>query len=105
MLSKVDCFGPILSERRIAFGANDTRVIDRSTVDDLIRFDGHDLLRAVANLAGEGRESLGVEFVEVEPFRFPVFVQAEGKIEAWLLLQPIHVKFYLRRVGREVVSI
>jgi hypothetical protein len=52
-----------------------------------------------------GGAVVGIEFVEVEAKRFPVFVQADGDVEVRLALEPVDVRASFLGFEVEVLAI
>ena len=88
---QVDGFGPLLALERVGDGADEAAGDGFASVDDGRGFDRAALFDGGEHRVDVAGEIGGVELVEIEAFRFPVLVEADGEIEVRLVLEPADV--------------
>lgn len=105
MRAQVDRLGPLFSQQRIGNRPDDAGFGNRESIDDGRRFDWACPGAGVEHRPGKTPLAGGIQFVDVQALRLPVFVQAEGEIEIWLALQPAGMGLNLQRTQRLVIAI
>ena len=88
---KVESLGPLRTFRRVNVGPDDA-TLRRTIFDHRRKVDGTNLRYGLHHLLAQRRLVIGVDFVNVESVRFPIFMQAERQIEVRLLVEPGNVR-------------
>ena len=104
VLKEPEGFGPQGTRERIDVGMNESAV-GGAVFDDgreIDGADGGDLLDGFSRLRGT---PVGIQFVEVEAVRFPVFVQTQREVEIRLALEPGDVGTGLRCFSVEILAV
>src|SRR5215470_5919537 len=93
MSEQEEGFRPLRSRTRINAGSDDP-VIGRATLDNSREIDRANFSHTRHNALGQRRLVIRIEFVHIEPLRFPIFVQTKAETESRLLFQPTDMGFY-----------
>ena len=104
MSDQEERFGPLWTVARIEVGPDDA-VLSVPAFDGLGLINRAFLGDTVDNGFRERREAVRIQLIEVESVRFPIFVEAKAKIEAWLAPQPSNVRQGFLGLGRAILAV